>query len=69
MAELAASSADPGKSAPMMQKRVTMSVPSIKAKAGGRVEDRMPSAEPLLIVLTIGHSARTIETVPSAITE
>ena len=48
----------------MMQNRVTMSVPSIKAKAGGRVENRMPSAEPLLIVLTIGHSARTIEAVP-----
>ena len=53
----------------MMQKRVTMSVPSIKAKAGGRVENRMPSAEPLLLVLTIGRSARTIEAVPSAIIE
>jgi hypothetical protein len=51
----------------MMQKRVIMSVPSIKAKAGGRGENRMPGAEPLLLVLTIGHSARTIEAVPSAI--
>jgi hypothetical protein len=53
----------------MMQKRVTMSAPSIKAKACGRVENRMPSAGPLLFVLTIGHSARTIEAVPSAIIE
>ena len=53
----------------MMQKRVTMSVPSINAKAGGRVENQMPSAEPLLLVLTIGHSERTIGAVPSAIIE
>jgi hypothetical protein len=53
----------------MMQKRVTMSVPNIKANAGGRVENRMPSAESLLLVLTIGHSARTIEAVLSAIIE
>ena len=55
----------------MMQKRVTMSVPSIKAKAkaGGQVENRIPSAEPLLLGLTIGHSARTIEAVPEAIIE
>ena len=53
----------------MMQKRVTMSVPSIKAKAGEQVENRMPSAEPLLLVLTIGHSACTIEAVPEAIIE
>jgi len=46
-----------------------MSVPSIKAEAGGRVEDRMPGAEPLLLVLTIGHSERTIGAVPSAIIE
>jgi hypothetical protein len=52
-----------------MQKRVILSVASIKAKAGGRVENRMPSAGPLLLVLTIGHSARTIETVPSSIIE
>jgi hypothetical protein len=53
----------------MMQKQVTMSVPSIKAKAGGRLENRMPSAEPLLLVLGIGHSERTIGAVPSAIIE
>ena len=53
----------------MMQKWVARSVPSIKAKAGGRVENRMPSAGALLMVLTIGHSARTIEAVPSAIIE
>ena len=53
----------------MMQKRVTMSVPSIKAKASGQVENQMSSAEPLLLVLTIGHSERTIGAVPSAIIE
>ena len=45
----------------MMQKRVNMSVPGIKAKTGRRVERRMPSAEPSPIVLTIGHSTRTLE--------
>jgi uncharacterized protein (DUF488 family) len=45
----------------MMQKRVNMSVPRIKAKTGGRVGKRMPSAEPSPIVLTIGHSTRTLE--------
>ena len=45
----------------MMQKWVKMSVPGIKAKTGRRVGKRMPSAEPLPIVLTIGHSTRTLE--------
>ena len=44
-----------------MQKRVNMSVPGIKAKTGGRVRKGMPSTEPLPIVLTIGHSTRTLE--------
>ena len=45
----------------MMQKRVKMSVPGIKARTGGRVGKRMPSTEPPPIVLTIGHSTRTLE--------
>ena len=45
----------------MMQKRVNMSVPGIKAKTGRRVGKRMPSAEPSIVVLTIGHSTRTLE--------
>ena len=45
----------------MMQKRVKMNVPGIKAKTGGRVGKRMPSTEPSPIVLTIGHSTRTLE--------
>jgi uncharacterized protein (DUF488 family) len=45
----------------MMKKQVKMSVPGIKAKTGGRVEKRRPSAEPSPIVLTIGHSTRTLE--------
>src|SRR5664279_1953730 len=45
----------------MMQKRVNMSVPGIKAKTGGREGKRRPSAEPSPIVLTIGHSTRTLE--------
>jgi uncharacterized protein (DUF488 family) len=44
----------------MMQKRVNMSVPGIKARTGGRVGKRMPSTEPPPIVLTIGHSTRTL---------
>ena len=45
----------------MIQKRVKTSVPGIKAKTGGRVGKRMPGAEPPPIVLTIGHSTRTLE--------
>jgi uncharacterized protein (DUF488 family) len=45
----------------MMQKRVNMSVRGIMAKTGGRVGKRMPSTEALPIVLTIGHSTRTLE--------
>ena len=45
----------------MMQKRVNMIVPGIKAKTGRRVGKRMPSAEPSIVVLTIGHSTRTLE--------
>jgi uncharacterized protein (DUF488 family) len=44
----------------MMQKRVKMSVPGIRARAGGQVGKRMLSAEPSPTVLTIGHSTRTI---------
>jgi uncharacterized protein (DUF488 family) len=44
-----------------MQKRVKTSVPGIKAKTGGRVGKRRPSAEPSPIVLTIGHSTRALE--------
>lgn len=45
----------------MMQKRVKMSVLGIKAKAGGRVRKGMPCKKPSPIVLTIGHSTRTLE--------
>jgi uncharacterized protein (DUF488 family) len=45
----------------MMQKRVNMSVPGTKAKTGGRVGKRMLSAETSPVVLTIGHSTRTLE--------
>ena len=45
----------------MMQKRVNMSVPGIKARPGGRLGQRMPSAKPSPIVLTVGHSTRTLE--------
>ena len=45
----------------MMQKRVKMSVPGIKARTGGRGGKSVPSAEPSPIVLTIGHSTRTLE--------
>ena len=44
----------------MMQKRLKMSVPGIKARTGRRVE-KMPTAGPSPMVLTIGHSTRTIE--------
>src|ERR1035437_4052883 len=54
-------SADQSKRAPMMQKRVNMSVPGVKARTGGRVGRRMPSAKPSPIGLTIGHSTRTLE--------
>ena len=45
----------------MMQKRVNMIVPGTKAKTGGRVGRRMLIAETSPVVLTIGHSTRTIE--------
>jgi hypothetical protein len=45
----------------MMQKRVNMSLRGIKAKTGGRVGKRMPSPEPPPVVLTIGHSTRTLK--------
>jgi uncharacterized protein (DUF488 family) len=44
-----------------MQKRIKMSVRGIKAKTGGRGVKKMPSPEPSPIVLTIGHSTRTLE--------
>ena len=45
----------------MMQKRVNMSVPGTKAKTGGRVGKRTLIAETSPVVLTIGHSTRTLE--------
>ena len=45
----------------MMRKRVKMSVPGIKARTGGRGGKSVPSAEPSPIVLTIGHSTRTLD--------
>jgi uncharacterized protein (DUF488 family) len=45
----------------MMQKPVKVGLLGIKAKAGGRLGKRMSSAEPSPIVLTIGHSTRTLE--------
>jgi hypothetical protein len=44
-----------------MQKSVKRSVPGIDPKTVGRGGRRVPSAEPSLIVLTIGHSTHTIE--------
>lgn len=44
-----------------MQKRVNMSVPGTKTKTGGRVGKRMLIAETSPVVLTIGHSTRTLE--------
>jgi len=44
-----------------MQKSVRMSVPRINARTGGRGGERRPSVEPPPIVLTIGHSTRTLE--------
>jgi len=43
-----------------MQKSGKISVPGIKAKIGGRGGERIPGAEPSPIVLTIGHSTRTL---------
>jgi Protein of unknown function, DUF488 len=44
-----------------MQKTVKRSVPGINAMTGGRGGKRMPNAESSPIVLTIGHSTRTLE--------
>ena len=44
----------------MMQKRDNMSMPGIKAKTGGRGGKGMSSVGPSPIVLTIGHSTRTL---------
>jgi hypothetical protein len=44
-----------------MKKSIKTSVPGINAKTGGRGGKRMPGPEPSLIVLTIGHSTRTLE--------
>jgi uncharacterized protein (DUF488 family) len=38
-----------------------MSAPRVNAKIAGLVRKRMPRTEPSLIVLTIGHSTRTLE--------
>jgi uncharacterized protein (DUF488 family) len=45
----------------VLQKSIKTSEPGINAKAGGRGREKMSSAEPPPIVLTIGHSTRTIE--------
>ena len=44
-----------------MQTSVKLSVSGINAKTGGRRGKRTPGAEPSPIVLTIGHSTRTLE--------
>ena len=44
-----------------MQKSIDTSVPGIHAGTGGQRGERMPGAEPSPIVLTIGHSTRTLE--------
>jgi hypothetical protein len=49
------------KSAPVMQKSIQMIAPGINAKTGGRGGKIMPGTEPSPIVLTIGHSTRTLE--------
>jgi uncharacterized protein (DUF488 family) len=38
-----------------------MSAPRVNAKVAGRVRKRMPRPDPPPIVLTIGHSTRTLE--------
>ncbi len=44
----------------MMEKSVEISVPGIKAMTGGRGGKKMVGAEPSPLVLTIGHSTRTL---------
>ena len=44
-----------------MREIIKMQAPGIKAKTAGRRAKAKPSAEPLLVVLTIGHSTRTLE--------
>src|ERR1039458_1972697 len=54
-------SSDQTQAAPMMRKTVKVSVCGINAKASGKGGKRKPRAEPSAIVLTIGHSTRTLE--------
>ncbi len=44
-----------------MQRSVKISVPEINTKTGRRRGKRMPSAQPSPVVLTVGHSTRTLE--------
>lgn len=44
-----------------MRKIIKMSAPGIKAKTARRPAKAKPSATPLLVVLTIGHSTRSLE--------
>src|SRR5450759_5328027 len=54
-------SADQSSGKSVIRKRSTMSTPGINTRTRGRGGKRMPSAEPSPIVLTIGHSTRTLE--------
>jgi hypothetical protein len=54
-------SSDQTQAAPVMQKIVNVSVRGIKSKTGGKGGKRKPRTEPSAIVLTIGHSTRTLE--------
>jgi hypothetical protein len=54
-------SSDQTQAAPVMRKTVEVSVCGIKSKTGGKAGKRMRRAEPPAIVLTIGHSTRTLE--------
>src|SRR5450830_1489982 len=54
-------SAEQNREPPVMQKSVKMSVPKINSKTGGRAGKRMLNAKPSPVVLTVGHSTRTLE--------
>jgi hypothetical protein len=54
-------SAEQNRKPTVMQKSVKMSVSEINAKTGGGAGKRMPNAQPSPIVLTVGHSTRTLE--------
>jgi hypothetical protein len=54
-------SADPGERVARMPNSINMSVLDTNAKTGRRGAKGMPSAKPSPIVLTIGHSTRTLD--------